>query len=76
MVMKLFRIRSSDVSAAIVEAADLPDTGRTAGQRYSQALNRPIPDKETLAQQIAAWEKVTNRAAITVDWRFTKQMLG
>ena len=36
-----------------------------------QCLERRIPDKETLKQEVAAWEQVRNRAATTVDWRFT-----
>lgn len=36
-----------------------------------QCLDCRIPDKETLIQEIAAWEEVRNREAHTVDWRFT-----
>ncbi|BAY63621.1 hypothetical protein NIES22_37090 [Calothrix brevissima NIES-22] len=36
-----------------------------------QCLDRRIPDKEALIQEIAAWEEVRNREAHTVDWRFT-----
>ena len=36
-----------------------------------QCLERRIPDKETLKQEVAAWERVRNRVATTVDWRFT-----
>lgn len=36
-----------------------------------QCLARRIPDKETLKQEVAAWERVRNRVATTVDWRFT-----
>ena len=36
-----------------------------------QCLDRRIPDKETLKQEVAAWEEVRNRTAMTVDWRFT-----
>jgi hypothetical protein len=36
-----------------------------------QCLDRRIPDKETLIQEIAAWEEVRNREDHTVDWRFT-----
>ena len=37
-----------------------------------QCLERRIPDQETLKQEVAAWERVRNRAATTVDWRFTE----
>jgi hypothetical protein len=36
-----------------------------------QCLARRIPDKETLKQEVAAWERVRNRVATTVDWQFT-----
>lgn len=36
-----------------------------------QCLDRRIPDQETLKQEVAAWEQDRNRAATTVDWRFT-----
>lgn len=36
-----------------------------------QCLNRRIPNKETLKQEVTAWEQVRNQAATTVDWRFT-----
>ncbi len=36
-----------------------------------QCLARRIPDQETLKQEVAAWERVRNRIATTVDWQFT-----
>ena len=36
-----------------------------------QCLNRRIPDKETLIQEVTAWTKRRNEAIITVDWQFT-----
>jgi hypothetical protein len=36
-----------------------------------QCLARRIPDQETLKQEVAAWERVRNRVATTVDWQFT-----
>jgi transposase len=36
-----------------------------------QCLERRIPNKETLKQEIAAWEKSRNQARATVAWRFT-----
>jgi transposase len=36
-----------------------------------QCLERRIPDKETLKQEIAAWEESRNQARATVAWRFT-----
>ena len=36
-----------------------------------QCLERRIADKETLNQEIAAWEESRNRARATVNWRFT-----
>lgn len=38
-----------------------------------QCLERRIPDQETLKQEIVAWEQARNRAAHTVDWRFTTE---
>jgi len=36
-----------------------------------QCLDRRIPDRETLAREVAAWEKDRNAASGRVDWRFT-----
>ena len=36
-----------------------------------QCLNRRIPDKVTLAREVAAWEQRRNAAQAKVDWRFT-----
>jgi hypothetical protein len=37
----------------------------------SQCLDRRIPDAETLAAEVAAWEERRNATATRVDWRFT-----
>jgi hypothetical protein len=36
-----------------------------------QCLDRRIPDKTTLAREVAVWQKERNQAEATVDWRFT-----
>lgn len=36
-----------------------------------QCLNRRIPDRETLIQEVAAWEAKRNARGIVADWRFT-----
>ena len=36
-----------------------------------QCLDRRIPDKNILTQEVAAWEGSRNQAGATVDWRFT-----
>jgi len=36
-----------------------------------QCLDRRIPDKACLAQEVAAWQARRNHAEITMDWRFT-----
>jgi hypothetical protein len=36
-----------------------------------QCLARRIPDKETLNNEIAAWEKHRNEQLRTIDWQFT-----
>ncbi len=36
-----------------------------------QCLERRIPDQETLAMEVAAWEEERNASGATVDWRFT-----
>jgi len=38
-----------------------------------QCLDRRIPDKETLLQEIEPWEQQRNAAGATVDWRFTTE---
>ena len=36
-----------------------------------QCLDRRIPDKDTLAREVAAWEERRNQAAVKVVWQFT-----
>ena len=36
-----------------------------------QCLDRRIPDKETLIQEIAAWEEQRNKDCSKIDWQFT-----
>ncbi len=38
-----------------------------------QCLERRIPDKQTLAQEVAAWEQERNAQGHRIDWRFTTQ---
>ena len=36
-----------------------------------QCLDRRIPDKATLAREVAAWVRERNSEQVTIDWRFT-----
>lgn len=36
-----------------------------------QCLDRRIPNRDVLAQEVAAWERERNEAQITVNWRFS-----
>lgn len=36
-----------------------------------QCLNRRIPDKQTLIEEVAAWEESRNKNHTTTDWHFT-----
>jgi len=36
-----------------------------------QCLDRRIPDRQTLRQEVAAWEQQRNAAVARVDWQFT-----
>lgn len=36
-----------------------------------QCLDRRIPDKPTLAEEVAAWETSRNKKQIKTDWQFT-----
>lgn len=36
-----------------------------------QCLDRRIPDRDTLAREVAAWEAKRNAAGVTADWQFT-----
>jgi hypothetical protein len=38
-----------------------------------QCTNRRIPDKQTLAREIAAWQTQRNEIEAKVDWRFTNE---
>ena len=40
------------------------------GVLAEQCLDRRIPDRETLASEIAAWEAFRNEQKATVDWQF------
>jgi hypothetical protein len=40
---------------------------------HSQCLDRRIPDKPLLIQEVAAWEKERNQEGATVNWQFTTQ---
>jgi hypothetical protein len=37
----------------------------------SQCLDRRIPDKQTLIEEVAAWEDDRNKNHTTADWQFT-----
>jgi len=41
------------------------------GVLSSQCLNRRIPDKQTLIEEVAAWEARRNRHHTKADWQFT-----
>ncbi len=36
-----------------------------------QCLERRIPDKESLQQEVAAWSERRNRDSRKIDWQFT-----
>lgn len=36
-----------------------------------QCLDRRLPDRQTLASEVATWQEARNRARAQVDWRFT-----
>ena len=38
-----------------------------------QCLDRRIPDRESLAGEVGAWEAERNAAASSIDWRFSTQ---
>ena len=38
-----------------------------------QCLDRRIPDRETLAREVAAWQTSRNQMKVTVDWQFTTE---
>ena len=38
-----------------------------------QCLDRRIPDRESLAGEVGAWEAERNAAASSIDWRFTTE---
>src|SRR5208337_946010 len=41
------------------------------GVLASQCLNRRIPNKQTLSQEVAAWQNRRNKHHTKADWRFT-----
>jgi hypothetical protein len=38
-----------------------------------QCLDRRIPDQQTLAEEVGAWEAERNAYESSIDWRFTTQ---
>ena len=36
-----------------------------------QCLDRRIPDKQTLIEEVAAWEHARNKKHAKADWQFT-----
>jgi hypothetical protein len=38
-----------------------------------QCLDRRIPDRESLAWEVGAWEAERNAAESSIDWRFTTE---
>jgi hypothetical protein len=43
------------------------------GVLASQCLDRRIPDKQTIADEVAAWVEKRNADHAAADWRFTTQ---
>lgn len=43
------------------------------GALSTQCLDRRIPDKKTLAKEIAAWEKYRNKNHAIADWQFSTE---
>ena len=43
------------------------------GVLSNQCLDRHLPDKKTLAREIAAWEKDRNKHHTKADWQFTTE---
>ena len=41
------------------------------GVGSSQCLDRRIPDKQTLIEEVAAWEDDRNKNHAKADWQFT-----
>ena len=41
------------------------------GALSSQCLDRRIPDKQTLIEEVAAWEDRRNKNHTKADWQFT-----
>ena len=41
------------------------------GVLRGQCLDRRIPDKMTLIEEVAAWENDRNKAHTKADWQFT-----
>jgi hypothetical protein len=39
----------------------------------TQCLDRRIPDKDTLCEEVAAWEDARNAMGASVNWRFTSE---
>jgi hypothetical protein len=39
--------------------------------RARQCLDRRIPDRQTLAREVATWAEQRNAAGVTADWQFT-----
>jgi len=40
---------------------------------HRQCLNRRIPDRDSLVEQVTAWQQQRNDAQATVHWQFTTE---
>jgi fibronectin type 3 domain-containing protein len=56
-----------DAKHHLIMAHEVLPEGRLSGQ----CLDRRIPDKQTLIEEIAAWEHTRNKYHARADWQFT-----
>ena len=62
---------ASNGTTRLSTAVDLAES--ELGVLSAQCLDRRIPDKQTLIEEIAAWEHDRNANHTKADWQFTTQ---
>ena len=65
-ILKKLELHSTPVHGSWLNLAELESSMLTR-----QCLDRRIPDRETLATEVAGWEAARNEQRATITWQFT-----
>jgi hypothetical protein len=68
----LLRLQTAERTRALDPAIAGRQGRRTGHVLFSQRLDRRIPEKQTLTDEVAAWERDRNLST-KADWQFTTE---